>query len=80
VSADPIDELRDHLEQCCFEYVADINGRGEWVVYPKHAGPVGDDRRYDVDQDIDQGPVVLVRRSDGARLNVDVSVSVWDVS
>ena len=73
---DPVAELHRHLEQCAYEYLADVNGPGEWVVYPSHAGPIGDDRRYDVDQDVTEGPVVLVRRSDGARFNVDVSVSV----
>lgn len=73
---DPTAELQEHLEQCAYEYLADINGSGEWVVYPGHAGPIGDDRRYDVDQDVTEGAVVLVRRSDGARFEVDVTVSV----
>lgn len=74
--ADPIEELREHLEQCAYEYLADVNGPGEWVVYSGHAGMIGDDRRYDVDQDVTEGPVVLVRRSDEARFQVDVTVSV----
>jgi hypothetical protein len=73
----PLDELQHHLEQCCYEYLAQVNGPGRWVVYPKLSGPVGDDRHYDVDETVTEGPVVLVRRSDGARVNVDVSVAVW---
>ena len=73
-----VDDLQHFLEQCCMEYLAQVNGPGEWVVYGL-TGPVGDDRRYDIDNDITEGPIVMVRRSDKQRVAVDVSVTAWEV-
>lgn len=60
------------------EYVAQVNGPGEWKLYPSNSLTLmGDDRIYDIDENVTEGPVVLVRRSDGARICVDVIVDVW---
>jgi hypothetical protein len=70
-SSDPVSDLQDHFETCCMEHIAQINGPGEWRLN----GEI-----YDVDFDVVEGPVELVRRSDQQRMKVDVSVSVWEPS
>lgn len=73
--ADPadnrVDALAVHIERCLVEEVADINGRGE-------AKFRLDGEVYDVDQNVMEGPVVLVRRSDGVRLEVLIDVVVHE--
>jgi hypothetical protein len=51
------------------EYVAQVNGPGDWRV----GGEI-----YDVDFDVTEGPIELIRRSDGQRVLVEVSVTAWD--
>jgi hypothetical protein len=64
------DSLAVHLERCCDEYVSDVNGPGIW----RHDGEV-----YEVDQAIEEGPVQMVRKSDGARFEVWVDVAVAEM-
>lgn len=65
-----MDELLDHLEQCVYEYIFDVNGPGVWRV---------DGEVYDVQQEIipeNGAAAILARRSDGARFEIFASVTV----
>lgn len=56
------------LTQCADEYVARAVGGEPWEL----GGEV-----FDVDEDVTDGPVELVRRADGARFCADTHVVVW---
>lgn len=64
-------DLERHITQCLMEEVAEVNGDGQ----ARYLHPTCRDV-LDVDQDVTEGPVVLVRRGDGARFLVDVDVTV----
>lgn len=53
------------------EYAFDVNGDGR-----RRFRSRSDAEIYDVDQDVIEGPVVIVRRSDQARFEVDIHVTV----
>lgn len=61
--------LTEHLTACADEYIGDPDA--EWRP-DGITGPI-----FVPDGEVTEGPVVLVRRSDGARFYADVSVVVW---
>lgn len=70
MSEDMFDLARD-ITRALDEYVFDVNGDGVRRFRSRTDAEI-----YDVDQDVIEGPVVLVRRSDEARFLVDVHVTV----